>query len=119
MSTRILHARALPARASRSFDRQDRDLQHADPLSRLSCRILGLCARCFRNNRLGYPSIHRGWADQISSWFCRTFTLTSTSDDARSGLCSPVRSTVPPSSPDGLVIGLMAYYEHRTDRAAV
>jgi len=56
---------------------------------------------------------------KFSSWFCRTFTLTSTSDDARSGLCSPVRSTVPPSSPDGLVIGLMASYEDRTDRAAV
>src|SRR5947207_11239619 len=37
---------------------------------------------------------------KFSSWFCRSFTLTSTSDDASSGLCSPVRSTVPPSRPD-------------------
>jgi hypothetical protein len=37
---------------------------------------------------------------KFSSWFCRSFTLVSTSDDGRSGLCSPVRSTVPPSRPD-------------------
>jgi hypothetical protein len=37
---------------------------------------------------------------KFSSWFCRSFTLASTSDDARIGLCSPVRPTVPPSMPD-------------------
>jgi hypothetical protein len=36
---------------------------------------------------------------KFSSWFCRSFTLVSISDDERIGLCSPVRPT-PPTRPD-------------------
>ena len=42
---------------------------------------------------------------KFSSWFCRSFTLASTSDAARIGLCSPVRPTVAPTRPDIEVAG--------------
>jgi hypothetical protein len=45
---------------------------------------------------------------KFSSWFCRSFTLASTSDDARTGLCSPVRRAVPPTRPDSGPDGIVA-----------
>ena len=47
------------------FNWQEIELQNADALSRFSWRVLGLRARCFRDSRLGRPSVHRGWADQL------------------------------------------------------
>jgi hypothetical protein len=37
---------------------------------------------------------------KFSSWFCRSFALASTSDDARIGLCSSARPAVRPPTPE-------------------
>jgi hypothetical protein len=37
---------------------------------------------------------------KFSSWFCRSFALASTSDDAKIGLCSLVGPAVPSTRPD-------------------
>jgi hypothetical protein len=101
MSTRILHARALLARAVLILSTDEKEtynMQTHYPIFHTEYWVYALAVFVIIVLGTLLNTVDR--LIKFFSWFCRSFTLASTSDDARRGLCSPVRLTVPPSTPD-------------------